>query len=276
MSTASPALPNSIKSEIEALVRSVVAGLGEVTPTERVFERGAVHAGGPHYRIAGTLGPISIGEDECAAFGRAIAAFRPARCFVIGNAFGLSSVFIAKAMELHGGVAVVTLDNQSEGDGARCLAVACALRDRLDARLLTNRIGSSPEDVGAAAGAALYDLVLIDGLHQHPQVTRDLEAVQPLLHAESIVCWHDYWLPGIPESVAHAETLGFHCWKVNTSCEVVLGTRSTAAFERLRALFPSGELPVPRVRPGAYLRLGRDILRGLWTLARARQPFSRA
>src|SRR5262245_46552125 len=153
------ALPGPAEAEIATLVRSVVSGLDDVCRTERVFARGAVHAGGPHYRIAGTLGPISIGEDECAVFGRVVAAFRPARCFMIGNAFGLSSVFIAKAMELHGGVAVVTLDNQSEGDGALCVAVAGALRDRLGARLLLNRIGASPEDVPAAAGDALYDLV---------------------------------------------------------------------------------------------------------------------
>jgi predicted O-methyltransferase YrrM len=276
MTSTDTGLPAVTEAEIATLVRSVVSSLDDVCRTERVFERGAVHAGGPHYRIAGTLGPISIGEDECATFGRVIAAFRPARCFMIGNAFGLSSAFIAKAMELHGGVEVVTLDNQSEGDGALCVAVACALRDRLGAHLLVNRIGASPQDVPAAAGATLYDLVFIDGLHMHPQVTRDLEAVQPLLHAESIVCWHDYWLPGIPESVTRARALGFQCWKVNTSCEVVFGTRSAAGFARLQALFPAGELPVPRVRPGAYLRLARDILRGLRTRARERQPALRA
>ena len=51
------------------------------------------------------------------------------------------------------------------------------------------------------------DLVFIDGDHSHPQVTRDLHGVMHLVRDDTILCWHDYWLAGVPESVAEAQKL---------------------------------------------------------------------
>ena len=198
---------SGVQEQIRGLVSAVVSSLQEIARLEPVLRRGMVHPGGPHYRLHGTTGPISIGEDECAVFGRLIAAFRPAHCFLIGNAFGMSSVFIAKMMELHGGESVVTLDDHSEGDGLRCFEMADRLRERMDCGLLVNKCGSSPGDIRWAAGRDAVDLIFIDGEHRHPQVTRDFQGVQELVREHTIVCWHDYWMPGIPESVAEAERI---------------------------------------------------------------------
>jgi predicted O-methyltransferase YrrM len=237
------------------LIRTVVRTLDEVAGLDMVWKRGIVHPGGPHYRLRGTLGPVSLGEDECRVFGSIVQEFRPANAFIIGNAFGLSSTFIAKMMESHGGRSVITLDSKSEGEGERCFNTAVAVRERLNCTLLTTKAGWSPNDIDTAAEDATYDLIFIDGDHHHPQVTRDFHGVKHLAHDETIICWHDYWMEGIPESVAEAENEGFRCIKVNTSCEMVFGTRSQAAFERIQRLFANAEPPRKRRRPGAYLKL---------------------
>ena len=242
-------------AEIKNFVRELVQNLDEVSGLDMVWRRGVVHLGGPHYRLRGTLGPISLGEDECAIFGRLIEAFQPRNCFIIGNAFGMSSAFIAKMMERNGGASVITLDSQSEGDGSRCFQTAQKISERMNCRILKNKSGWSPQDIGAAVEDEKYDLIFIDGDHSHPQVTKDFEGIQPLVGDETIVCWHDYWMDGIPESVAAAEAEGYRCIKVNSSCEIVFGTKNRAIFDRVGSLFSNTEAPHKRRRPLAYLKL---------------------
>ncbi|HEX5418011.1 MAG TPA: class I SAM-dependent methyltransferase [Chloroflexota bacterium] len=253
-------------------VRAVLQTLDDLTGIEQIWPRGVVHDGGPHYRLRGTLGPVSLGEDECRLFGRLVEALRPANCFIIGNAFGMSSTVIAKAMERHAGRSVITLDSESEGDGARCHAVAEALRERLECRILTNKVGWSPRDIASAADDESYDLIFIDGDHSHPQVTRDFEGVLPLARDDSVLCWHDYWMAGVPESVEAAQKAGFTCIKVNTSCEMVFGARREDLVRRIASLHGSVEPPRRRSRRAAYLKLYRALALGAlkksWSRAR--------
>jgi predicted O-methyltransferase YrrM len=250
---------HSASDDIRTLTRRVVASLESIAGLERIWKHGVVHAGGPHYRLAGTTGPVSIGEDECVLLGRLIARFRPANCFIIGNGFGLSSALIAKAMEANGGVSVVTLDNTREGDGQRCFETAEQLRIRMDCRILHTKVGTSPQDVDTAAGTALYDLVLIDGGHVHPQVINDFRGIRHLVRTESILCWHDCWLPGVFESVAEAQRSGYRCLRVNSSCEMAFGTRDEALFRELELLFDQAETPTRRSHPLARLMLSRSF-----------------
>jgi len=244
------------------LLRDVIATADEIAGLERVLPRGAVHPGGPHYRLRGSVGPISIGEDECAVFAKVIERFRPAHCFIVGNAFGLSSVFIAKMMEANGGQTVVTLDAKCEGDGDRCFDTAARLREKMECSILTNKIGWSPQDIDAAADRDAYDLIFLDGLHRHPQVSKDFHGVKHLAGDETILCWHDYWMPGIPQSVAEAIAAGFKCIKINCSCEIVLGTRSNEVFEGIGKMFDNVETPQPRRRVLAFLRIFHAVAVG--------------
>jgi len=244
------------------LVREILRSLDEVAGLEAIWKRGVVHPGGPHYRLKGTLGPVSLGVDECLVFGKLIEEFKPVNCFIIGNAFGMSSVFIAKMMELSGGNSVITLDSKSEGDGDRCYAAAASLKDRMKCRILNNKWGWSPQDVEKSVESSHYDLIFIDGDHSHPQVTRDFHAVKRFAGENSILCWHDYWMAGVPESVAEAQQAGYHCIKVNTSCEMVFGTKSKSVFQRIQALFPNTEEPRPRSRPLAWLKLYNALCAG--------------
>lgn len=225
---------------------AVVAALNEIHETRLVWPKGLLHRGGPHRKLAGMMFPISIGEDECRVFGSLIERFRPQTCFIIGNAFGLSSCYIAAAMRDGGGRSVTTLDSEQEGDGATCGRIARELAKRLGLDLLTNVKGRSPGDIAVAATEAAYDLVFIDGAHIHPQVTRDYEGMRPYIGTDTVVLWHDYWLSGIHQSVKRATDDGMHCLWLPTSCEMVVGTRNRTMFEEIRLLFQNGvENPRP-------------------------------
>ncbi|MGZ9004759.1 MAG: class I SAM-dependent methyltransferase [Burkholderiales bacterium] len=262
--------PNCVSSDqARSLVRHTVVSLESIAGLERIWKRGVVHRGGPHYRLRGTTGPVSIGEDECLMLGKLIARFRPDDCFIIGNGFGLSSAFIAKTMEAYGGASVVTLDSKAEGDGELCFKTAEELRIRMDCRILRNITGFSPEDIEKTAEGACYDLVFIDGDHSHPQATNDFCGVRHLLRKDGILCWHDYWLEGVPESVEEAQRDGYRCLKVNSSCEMVFGTKDEAIFREIGKLFNEAEAPTRRSHPLARFKLSRSFL---WGTIKAHLP----
>jgi predicted O-methyltransferase YrrM len=221
----------------------VLQTLSQIAETKVVWKDGLFHPGGPHRRLKGEQYPISVGEDECMAFGRLVRGMRPEHCFIIGNAFGLSSAYIAHVMKQHGGKTVVTLDDQSEGNGQRCAKIAQELADRVGVGdILTNKKGRSPENTKEAAGDRKYDLIFIDGLHRHPQVTYDFDGVQPIAEDRTVFVWHDGWIPGIPESVEAAKRQGVQCLWLPTSCEIIVGSRNADVFKRLQDIFPEGEI----------------------------------
>lgn len=226
---------------MDSSLERVVKTLASIAETRVVWPEGLLNPGGPHRRLKGHEYPISMGEDECSAFGKLIEALRPSNCFIIGNAFGLSSAYIGDVMKQHGGSAVVTLDNQSEGNGAECARVAQALVDQLGLHdFVTNVKGSAPQDIARAAGDdTKYDLIFIDGLHRHPQVTHDFHGVLPIAHDKSVIVFHDSWIRGVPEAVAEAKLKGYRCLWIPTSCEIILAVRDNDLFAKLQALFPT-------------------------------------
>jgi predicted O-methyltransferase YrrM len=251
---------SALSETAKALLQHIVALLDSIAGLERIWKTGVVHRGGPHYRLSGTAGPVSIGEDECLILEKLITRLKPANCFIIGNGFGFSSVFIAKLMEVNGGESVVTLDSKREGDGARCFETAEQLRIRMACRILSNKYGVSPRDIDKTVESEEYDWIFIDGDHSYPQVTHDVRGVQHLLRKDSILFWHDYWLRGVSESVTEAQRLGYRCLKVNSSCEMVFGTRDQRVFEEIMQLFKDAVPPNPRSHPFARLRLSRSFL----------------
>lgn len=246
-------------------LRRVVRALKEVAATSLVWPRGLLHPGGPHRVLTGTLFPVSIGEDECAVFGRLIERFRPAHAFVVGNAFGFSSCYIADAMRRHGGQSVVTLDDESEGAGRACAAVARRLADTMELTLLKNKKGQSPADTAAAVEAERHGLVFIDGDHRQPQVTRDFEAILPHTDAHTIFVWHDFWLPGILPCLRVAASHGLRWLWLPTSCEMVVGVRDAATFAHLQEMFADGvENRRPHSRLLAPALVTTELARRAW------------
>jgi predicted O-methyltransferase YrrM len=219
----------------------VTTALDRIAEVGFLWEKGLLNPGGPHRRLRGHHYPISIGEDECRLFGTLIEAFRPEHCYIIGNAFGFSSAYIADVMKRCGGKSVITLDNQSEGAGQKAAAIAQALADELElGSILKNKKGTAPADIAATVEQKAYDLLFIDGLHRHPQVTHDFDGVLPFAAPDSIVVFHDSWIIGVPEAVARAKQQGFRCLWIPTSCEMILATRDAERFAKLKTLFPQG------------------------------------
>ncbi len=70
-------------AEMNGLIRDIVETLETVAGVNPIWKKGIVHEGGPHYRLSGTLGPVSLGEDECRVFGKVIDEFKPRNCFII-------------------------------------------------------------------------------------------------------------------------------------------------------------------------------------------------
>jgi len=102
-------------------------------------------------------------------------------------------------------------------------------------------------------------MIFIDG----DTLTRRLprfRGVQPLVRDETVLCWHDYWMAGVPESVAVAQKAGYRCIKVNSSCEIVFGTRSGDVFLRIQAAYSNTEPPRKRRRHLAHLKLYHSLL----------------
>jgi hypothetical protein len=243
----------------------VVNALNEVAETSLVWTRGLLHPGGPHRVLAGTLYPISIGEDECAVFGTLIERFRPEHAFIVGNAFGFSSCFIADVMRQHGGLSVVTLDSEVEGKGRDCAAVARRLADAMEMSLLKNKKGKSPNDTAWAVEAERHDLVFIDGDHSHPQVTGDFEGILPFTDSETIFVWHDFWLSGIHPCLRLASSHGFRWLWLPTSCEMVLGVRDETVFAELQAMFPNSvENRQPHSSLLAPALVTKEFIRQAW------------
>lgn len=249
-------------SDAEDAVGRVVSALEKMVDTSPVWARGLVNPGGPHRRLRGHMYPISIGEDECLVFGKVIERYRPEHCYIIGNAFGFSSAYIADVMKRHGGRSVTTLDNQSEGHGQEVAGIAQRLTDSLGlSEILTNCKGSAPQDIPATAKQAKYELIFIDGLHRHPQVTHDFLGMLPYCDDNSIVVLHDSWIVGVPEAAAVAKQHGFRCLWVPTSCEMILATRSPSRFTELQALFPEAiEDKKPMNYALGYLLYLREVM----------------
>jgi len=218
-----------------------------------------LHQGGPHRVLTGTLLPISIGEDECFVFGRLIERFRPSHTFIIGNAFGFSSCYIADMMQHNGGESVVTLDSEVEGLGSACATIARRLADRMELSLLRNKKGSSPDDTAWAVETDHHDLVFIDGDHRHPQVMRDFEGILPYTDSKTIFVWHDFWMTGIYPCLRRAESHGIKWLWLPTSCEMVLGVRNGQVFENLQEMFPEG---IENRKPHSSLLVPLIVMRG--------------
>jgi predicted O-methyltransferase YrrM len=140
-------------------------------------------------QLAGTGGGIAL--QECYFLECLLDAWSPKSIFVIGNAFGWSTLMLAC---LAPEACVVALDNGVEGNDARAgidLTNALAAEHNLNARVV---FGQSPRDVPECVGthlAGAIDLCLIDGLHTDEQQIADFQAVQPFLSAHHVVLFHD-------------------------------------------------------------------------------------
>ena len=116
--------------------------------------------------------------------------------FVIGNAFGFSTIYLALLWQ-NALVDVINSESEGEhsGEGSQ-LTRDIAKRHGLNIQVTK---GSSPGDVPAAMRALRYDLVFIDGYHSNDQIIKDFEAVEPFLSERCVVMFHDVKMCNLQE-----------------------------------------------------------------------------
>eukprot|EP00929_Paragymnodinium_shiwhaense_P055424 TRINITY_DN27764_c0_g1_i1.p1 TRINITY_DN27764_c0_g1~~TRINITY_DN27764_c0_g1_i1.p1 ORF type:complete len:412 (+),score=70.53 TRINITY_DN27764_c0_g1_i1:147-1382(+) len=113
---------------------------------------------------------------------------RSSQVFIIGNAFGFSTLLLAKLFP-QGAVDAIDAETELECAPAgswltRRMAAAAGLNVQLTA-------GTSPGDVPKAMRAPQYDLAFIDGYHSNEQLLLDFHAVEPYMLDKSVIVLHD-------------------------------------------------------------------------------------
>lgn len=118
-------------------------------------------------------------------------AFHPDHLFIIGNAFGWSTIALAL---MNPQAKVVALDAGTEGEhndvGTR-LTLEIARQEGLNVAIVQGR---SPGDVPSAVSQHLdgrIDFVFVDGLHTNAQQEIDYRAVRPFCSPQCVYVFHD-------------------------------------------------------------------------------------
>jgi len=125
-----------------------------------------------------------------------------AKAFVIGNAFGYSSVILGLLLASPGRGLVDAIDAEVEGE---CDNIGTVLTRRIAKAAGLNvqvTTGLSPQDVPRAMRSSHYDVAFIDGGHTNEQVVLDFFAVEPHLASQSVVVLHDVSSHNMHEGVA--------------------------------------------------------------------------
>jgi hypothetical protein len=145
----------------------------------RLFRDGSVRSTG-----------AGISLQECYLVEALSGCFEPERIFVVGNAFGWSTLFLSLVFPK---ARVVAIDSLVEGDEARAgFDLTLELTKELELAVEVVE-GTSPGDVAAIVGERFgqIDLALVDGLHTNEQQWLDYEAIKPLLADPCLVLFHD-------------------------------------------------------------------------------------
>jgi len=133
-----------------------------------------------------TGGGISL--QEIYFFECLFRSFKPENIFIIGNAFGWSTVLMAL---LNPNGQVVALDAGIEGDFGIRLTNKIAEEEKLNIKVVK---GFSPNNVSKTVAENFstgIDFAFIDGLHTNVQQKLDFNAVFNLCHKNCIYVFHD-------------------------------------------------------------------------------------
>ena len=123
--------------------------------------------------------------------------------FVLGNAFGYSTMILGMLFARPGHGFIDAIDAESEGDcktAGSWLTKVVAADLSIDLRLTK---GYSPGDIPKSVRpSALYDIAFIDGEHNVDQVLLDFQALEPYMAPKSVMVLHDVGFCSLHAGVA--------------------------------------------------------------------------
>ncbi|OAI41380.1 hypothetical protein AYO41_01640 [Verrucomicrobia bacterium SCGC AG-212-E04] len=181
---------------------------------------------------------------------------KPARIFVIGNAFGLSSVLLSLC---NPNAKVIALDAQIEGndnDSGTSLTNRIAREQKLDLEVI---VGFSPDDVPSAVTSRLdgrIDLAFIDGLHTNEQQKEDFRACWEFGGSKCFYVLHDVigWklTSSFAEIVSNRPNMSSDVlWRTPSGMGLLYPEEAKGSIAGLVALFTESKEMIERVRAEA-------------------------
>ncbi len=142
-----------------------------------------------YHKTLQTGGGISL--QEIYFFENLFSVYHPQNIFIIGNAFGWSTILFSL---LNPNAKVIAIDAGMEGDDNDFginLTNQIAKEEDLTLKVIK---GFSPNDVESIVSNELdgrIDCCFIDGLHTNSQQYLDFKACEPFFSKESIIVFHD-------------------------------------------------------------------------------------
>ena len=183
---------------------------------------------GRHFKLPGTERPLSVSATEARFLTNVACLLDSTTILEIGTGFGYSSTWLAWGLSLctEPG-AIHTVDDLTEGNlGERGLKIARELWTRMGVEHLVKMVcGTSPQVLNELSYLGA-DLVFIDGEHRGEQPLLDYRAALAHLASDGCIVFHDVQEKyDVDAAVLAAESDGFTCITLNTSCEPVVAVR---------------------------------------------------
>src|SRR3954468_22020939 len=140
--------------------------------------------------------PSDMRVDERLFLYALVRGFQPERALEIGVLQGGGGAIMANAMEENGKGKIVGLDPAPD--------IKVRRQDFHGRYTMISK--PSPDGVPEARAAAggPFDFVLVDGLHMHGQVVKDIAAILPHLADGAYVLFHDAFHYGVATAIAEA------------------------------------------------------------------------
>lgn len=132
---------------------------------------------------------VGISPQELYFIENLAMAKKSEKIFVIGNAFGWSTLALAMA---NPGSKVLAIDSGADQNTIEGIAVTNKIARRAGLQVTTVE-ATSPRDVSRVVREHLgsVDLAFIDGFHSEEQIVLDYRAVAPVLSEDGVILFHD-------------------------------------------------------------------------------------
>lgn len=183
---------------------------------------------GGHFRLPGLERPLSVSAIEARFLANFVTMMDCKAILEVGMGFGYSSTWLGRGLSLCSAPkGVYTVDNGTESAlGDRGVDVAKELWTRTGVGdLIYPMFGTSP-DILINSPRLDVDFAFIDGEHRGEQPLRDYQAVLAHLTPNGSIVFHDVQAKyDVKVAVAAAESDGFLCFPLHTSCEPVVAIR---------------------------------------------------